>query len=431
MISDSADVVVIGVGLAGLAAAADLRASGVRVVSVEARSRAGGRAWTKPGALAGQPFEMGGMLVDTSQLAITAALNRYGLTTSRVADVRTTAWWTAGQRRTSALPVPGDELPGLERAIRAWQDAAAAPDDPALDGVSAESYFTAQKLGPHTRDLLDAFFSEHASGSWATMSMRSLAEDLAGSGGSVSAWIASATLAHTVDGGIGRLVQHLCDDAGTIHYDTPVRAIVHDTDHVTVHTDRGALQAAYVVLAAPLNTWRHIDVTPHWPANAAALINRGHAGSGYKIGLRLSGEAPDFALAAGTNLHVLLTMQRHADGTRTAVAFGPDPAAADPDDTVAMTRMISTVAPDAEVLAATGHNWADDPWSRGTWVVHYPETTRAEIDAVRRVHGRVVPAGSDVTTTSASYLDGAIHSGHAAARYIEKALGATEKAGQS
>jgi monoamine oxidase len=429
MTIDSADVVVIGAGLAGLTAAADLRASGVRVVTVEARSRAGGRAWTKPGALAGQPFEMGGMLVDTSQLAITTALNRYGLTTSPVADVRTTGWWTAGQRRTSALPVPGDELPGLERAIRAWQDAAAAPNDPALDGVSVESYFTAQKLGPHTRDLLDAFFSEHASGSWTTMSMRSLAEDLAGSGGSVSAWIASATLAHIVDGGISRLVQHLSDDAGTIRYDTPVRAIVDDSEHVDVHTDRGALQAAYVVLAAPLNTWRHIDVTPSWPAEAAALIARGHAGRGYKVGLRLSGEAPDFALAGGTNLHVLLTMQRHADGTRTAVAFGS--AAVDPGDFAALTEMIAPVAPGAEVLAATGHDWAADPWSRGTWVVHYPETTRAEIDAVRRVHGRIVPAGSDVAAISASYLDGAIHSGHAAARYLETALGATEKAGQS
>ena len=427
---NTADVVVIGAGLAGLTAAADLNAAGVRVVTVEARSRAGGRAWTQPGALAGEPFEMGGMLVDTSQLAITAALNRYGLTTSPVADVQATAWWTAGQRRTSTLPVPGEELPDLERAIRAWQDAAAAPDDPSLDGLSAESYFTALKLGPHTRDLLTAFFSEHASGSWTTMSMRSLAADLAGSGGSVSAWIASATLAHTVDGGISRLVQHLCEDSGPIHYDTPVRAIIDESDHVTVHTDAGPLQAAYVVLATPLNTWRDIDVSPSWPADAAALIARGHAGRGSKFGLQLSGEAPDFALAAGADLHVLLTMQRHADGTRTAVAFGPDPAAVDPDDTSAMTEMISPVAPDAKVLAATGHDWTADPWSRGTWVVHYPETTRAEIDAVRRVHGRIVPAGSDVATTSASYLDGAVHSGHAAARYLQTALSTTEKVSQ-
>lgn len=427
---NTADVVVIGAGLAGLTAAADLSAAGVRVVTVEARSRAGGRAWTQPGALAGQPFEMGGMLVDTSQLAITAALNRYGLTTSPVADVQATAWWTAGRRRTSTLPVPGEELPDLERAVRAWQDAAAAPDDPALDGLSAESYFTALNLGPHTSDLLSAFFSEHASGSWTTMSMRSLAEDLAGSGGSVSAWIASATLAHTVDGGISLLVDHLCRDAGPVHYDTPVRAIIDDSGHVTVHTDAGAMQAAYVVLATPLNTWRDIDVHPSWPADAAALIARGHAGRGSKFGLQLSGEAPDFALAAGTDLHVLLTMQRHADGTRIAVVFGPDPAAVDPDDTSAMTEMISRVAPDAKVLAATGHDWTADPWSRGTWLVHYPETTRAEIDAVRRVHGRIVPAGSDVATTSASYLDGAVHSGHAAARYVQTALSTTEKVSQ-
>jgi monoamine oxidase len=427
MMPGTADVVVIGAGLAGLTAAADLRAAGARVVTVEARSRAGGRAWTKPNALAGQPFEMGGMLVDASQHAITAALKRYGLTTSPLADVTSTAWWTAGRLRPSAVSVPGSEFPGLERAVRAWQDAAAAPDDPALDGVSVETYFAAQDLEPHTHDLLDAFFSEHASGSWTTMSMRSLAEDLAGSGGSVSAWIASAGLAHIVDGGISRLVEHLCVDAGPIHYDAPVHAIVDEADQVTVHTRRGTLQARYAVLAAPLNTWRHIDVSPAWPADAAALIARGHAGHGCKVGLRLSGPAPDYALAAGTNLHVLLTMQRHADGTRTAVAFGP--AAVDTDDTAALTEMIAPVAPDAEVLAATSHNWSADPWSCGTWVVHYPETTRAEIAAAGRAHGRIVPAGSDVATTSASYLDGAIHSGHAAALHVEKALGVTEKAG--
>jgi monoamine oxidase len=428
-IAGTADVVVVGAGLAGLTAARELRLAGARVTTLEARSRAGGRAWTKPDALAGNPFEMGGMLVDASQAAITAALRRYGLTTSPVADVRSTAWWTGGQRRTSLLPVPAAELPDLERAIRAWQDAAAAPDDPALDGVSVESYFTAVPLGPHARDLLDAFFSEHASGSWASMSMRSMAEDLARAGGSVTAWIAAATLAHTVDGGIGRLVERLRDDAGNIHYNAPVHAIIDDPDGVTVQTDGGTVRAAYAVLAAPLNTWKNISVTPAWPDSAAALIARGHAGRGYKVGLEVSGSAPDFALAAGSNLHAFMTLRRRPDGSRTAVAFGPDPTTIDPADTDALGRIIAPVAPHARVLAATTHNWVDDPWSLGTWVVHHPATTQEEIDAVSRPHGRIVPAGSDVATASASYLDGAIQSGHCAALHVSQALRINEMAG--
>ncbi len=50
-------VVVVGAGVAGLAAAGRLRAAGVDTVLIEAGSRPGGRAWTAP--LRGEPFDHG------------------------------------------------------------------------------------------------------------------------------------------------------------------------------------------------------------------------------------------------------------------------------------------------------------------------------------------------------------------------------------
>ncbi|MEX2642588.1 MAG: FAD-dependent oxidoreductase, partial [Acetobacterales bacterium] len=52
------DVVVVGAGLAGLAAARGLILEGFRVQVIEARDRVGGRAWTASGAL-GVPFDRG------------------------------------------------------------------------------------------------------------------------------------------------------------------------------------------------------------------------------------------------------------------------------------------------------------------------------------------------------------------------------------
>ncbi len=54
------DVVVVGAGVAGLSAAAALRAGGASVVVLEAGSRIGGRAWTEsPAALGGVAFDHG------------------------------------------------------------------------------------------------------------------------------------------------------------------------------------------------------------------------------------------------------------------------------------------------------------------------------------------------------------------------------------
>ena len=52
------DAVVVGAGLAGLAAARELDAAGASVVVVEAQDRVGGR--TMAGSVAGTTVEMGG-----------------------------------------------------------------------------------------------------------------------------------------------------------------------------------------------------------------------------------------------------------------------------------------------------------------------------------------------------------------------------------
>jgi monoamine oxidase len=71
------DVIVVGGGLAGLAAARDLHHAGRQVLVLEATDRMGGRAYT--GRLDGVDVELGGAFVHWFQAHLFAELTRYGI----------------------------------------------------------------------------------------------------------------------------------------------------------------------------------------------------------------------------------------------------------------------------------------------------------------------------------------------------------------
>ena len=76
----SPDVIVIGAGAAGLAAADELSRKGARVLILEARDRIGGRCWTRriPGLTI--PVELGAEFIHGEAKVTHALLKRAGLT---------------------------------------------------------------------------------------------------------------------------------------------------------------------------------------------------------------------------------------------------------------------------------------------------------------------------------------------------------------
>jgi glycine/D-amino acid oxidase-like deaminating enzyme len=76
------DVIIIGAGLAGAAAALKLKENGVKSIAFEARDRIGGRAYARPYAGAdhrAEPLEYGGSWIKTGHHRIKALAQRFGL----------------------------------------------------------------------------------------------------------------------------------------------------------------------------------------------------------------------------------------------------------------------------------------------------------------------------------------------------------------
>jgi monoamine oxidase len=96
------DVVVVGAGLAGLAAASRLVDAGAEVVVLEARDRVGGRTLTLPAA-DGTPIDHGGQWIGPTQDRIAALAERVGVTTHPTYGRGTTSSsTTAGATATTA-----------------------------------------------------------------------------------------------------------------------------------------------------------------------------------------------------------------------------------------------------------------------------------------------------------------------------------------
>src|SRR5262245_6676864 len=88
-----ADVVVIGAGFAGIAAARDLTEAGRRVVVLEARDRIGGRTWYREMPGTGIEAEYGGMFFSRrTQPRIAAEIARAGVAVTAAPDPDVIAW---------------------------------------------------------------------------------------------------------------------------------------------------------------------------------------------------------------------------------------------------------------------------------------------------------------------------------------------------
>jgi monoamine oxidase len=429
------DVIVIGAGLSGLVAARELEARGRAVRVLEARDRIGGRVWLQRGALHGLDLDMGAAWVADVQRFVWAEADRYGVAREHDTLPATVRWRLGDERCERPLPVGVADLGDLERAVAALlaaarrHDADRPPDAQGLEDldVPASEWIAALGLAPRVRDLLLFWVAACSSAHPRDASVLDFLRWISAADHRVWAHLEAAVLGWRFPDGTAALYEGIAADVrGEVVLGAPVTAIERRDGGVAVTTARGGERhtARRAVVTVPIGVLPSIAFTPPLSADKQAAGRSNHAGQGVKAWVIARGIPEDlYAMGYGTRLDFAGAMETTPDGVL-LVCFGPSSADLDVTDPTAVAAAVRELAPEADVVAVHAHDWAGDPYSRGTWAVLRPGQVHGAWSALRAPEDGVHFAGAHTALRWPSFMDGAIESGHRVAEEVDRSLGA-------
>ncbi|MFF3493260.1 flavin monoamine oxidase family protein [Streptomyces sp. NPDC002795] len=444
------DVVVVGAGLAGLTAAADLVDHGHRVVVLEARDRVGGR--TAGGVLAdGRTIEMGGQWLGPTQDAVLALCETHGLRTYPQYGTGDHVFTWEGEVRRygkgEARLAPESAAEFLRTKTELEKMAAtldlnepwAAPDAAEWDAITLHGHLRAATRDEGAlafwRFVVPGVFAAEAS----EMSLLHFLFYTA-SGGTLDTLLGLEGCAQDrrVAGGAHLIAEALATTLGdAVRLSSPVHTIEQGDQGVVVRHDHGEVSARRVVVALPPTLAGRLRYAPAMPALRDQLTQQVPMGSVIKVNVRygrpfwraagFSGlvSAPDRPLSAvadntpeGAGYGVLVGFFEGTHARRFGALSPRERRAA------ALECLVDYFGPEAgEPLEYLELDWSAEEFSRGcyggrlgagVWTAYGPQ--------LREPVGLVHWAGAETAAVWNGYMDGAVRSGHRAADEIHTAF---------
>lgn len=445
---DPTDVIVIGAGAAGLAAARELRAAGASAVVLEARGRVGGRVFTYRDDRIAVPVELGAEFLHGATPETDALLAAEQLLTTDVVGEH----WRASDGR---IRPAGAEWSDVQRLLGKL-DPDRTPDRSFLDFLDAHAHKPKRAAA---RRLALQFVSGFHAADPARVSERWLA----GEAGLARDDDDRAARTGRVLGGYDRITAALARDLfDAIELNTVAERVAWAPGAVTVHAHgpdggpRPPRRARAAIVTVPLGV---LHAEP--PAQGAIRFDPAVPGVRAATSLLAMGSALRVTFAfrerfwereiAGTAKHRSLAALEFLHGEHVdfpvwwtlyplrvpvLVAWAGGPRAATlarSGDTEIVARAVEALASITGVrqervhelmVAAWTHNWDTDPFARGAYSYALVGGADAGAELARPVDATLFFAGEATAAGGrAGTVEGALDAGRRAARNVLHALG--------
>jgi monoamine oxidase len=443
-VNDSVDVVVVGAGLSGLAAARSLQQRGLSVRVFDALDRVGGR--VNSATVANAVVDLGGAFIGPEQDRIIALADEVGVgryPTHEAGD-NLLLWRKDLKRYRGLIPPIGvaglldlarvrSSLERLSRKVpvgRPWD----APDAAGLDAQTLGSWLSAKHASQATYDLMAVVCKTSWGCEPSEISLLYVLHYVAQADG-LDAMLGTrggAIEQHFVEGS-HEIAVRVADELGdaSVRLGSPVTRIDWTDDAVTVHTDDGPTTARRVIVAIPPAMRRRIRFVPELPAPHRRLAQRWSAGILSKVhavydrpfwrdeglsGMTISDEGPIF---------ITFDASPRDSSRGVLLGFIGGDYAREWDAVDAAERRVRALSALTDLFgerARQPSGYIDQRWGEEDWLGGGP-TAAPGPGAVRRLQAQLTEpigpihwAGTETARRWAGHMDGAVAAGERAAR---------------
>ena len=439
-------VIIIGAGMAGLAAAYELHKAGWQPIVLEARNRVGGRVYSVREFSNGLIAEGGAEFIDEDHTRMLSFVKEFGLQAGKVGSWQGQSGdWGAFEGK--AGPLENISLWGADLNVeyhKFWVALAELgkqvldPENPQkagmakeLDAKTAAEWIAAQNAHPLGRVL----FSNHIRSEYTcepeNFSLLDLARNAAMYYSDPETW----RPAYRVIGGNDRIAQEIALRLPDVRLNAEVISVKILEEEVVVtykqadsfHTAR----APHAILAIPLTTARKIDFDSTLPLQHQAMVNELSYGTVTKVMIEYRKRfwhAHGWNGRLNTDLPIVLTWEAtsHLEsehGILTAYTGGQPgadlSALSDKERINTAISVIEGIFPGSSDLIETTRTvaWVNEPYTRCSYMAYAPNQVTAYWQTLFSPAGRLFFAGEHATALQ-GFMEGAVESGQRAASEI-------------